>query len=492
MKQLPARQETPLLSVAAIRELEEALFEQQDSYVVMHNAAKALFALLTAEHPCDPLADHAVPGVHILLGSGNNAGDGLLLAGLLCQAGYRVAAYTVFEAAFSGEAKQAWDFAHSQGVAVQKFAPFDCQANDIIVEAIFGIGLDRPISGLAKEAIDYTNYCKTKQANVSVYAVDIPAGIVADTGCSVGVALEADKTVTFIGDKIGLHTGDGRACAGEVAVADLHAQKLAQPETNICRYRYQHSNFIGNDNRHKGDFGHLLLVGGGQGMFGAAALACASALKVGTGKVSSHTHADYNGQYYVHDTPIYEVMHCLTLQDVSAYDSVVLGPGLGRGAWGRETFKRCLAVIHQPLLVDADGLWHLAESANPPPIAVITPHEGEAARLLGVSVQAVRSDKVQAVKALARRYSTIAVLKGGGTLLSDGDSVWINQSGNVYLATAGTGDVLAGMIGGYLAQGCPPLDAALYGVYRHGLAADAYRRRHADKTMRASDLWEYF
>lgn len=519
------RIDTPLYSVAQIRTAEQALFQTEDSYAVMIRAAQGLCDVITADYSASART------VHIILGAGNNAGDGLVAAALLKKYGFRVCAYTVFSHEFSGDAAKAADLARAENVDIQPFTPFACKSDDIIIEAVFGIGLDRPAAGNAKVAIEHINICKAQHCGLAVYAVDVPAGINANTGASLGIAVQADKTVTFIDDKIGLHTANGKGCAGEVIVCALEAHIITQPvitrneervtqqpsptlqmffsteETrstvagdcraspslsmtgSIFRYHYEIPQLAARHNTHKGDYGHALIIGGGQGMFGAAALASVSALKVGTGKASVYSHPDYAAQFHLNHTPLYEVMLTDNLQRLSPYSAVVLGVGLGRDHWGKVTFEQTLYTAKQPLLIDADGLWHLAAHKKHENISIITPHEAEAARLLNLSIEAIRQDKPSAVLMLAQQFQCVVVLKGAGTLISDGQKIWINESGNACLATAGTGDVLAGMIGGYLAQGLSALDAALYGVYRHGLAADHYLLQHGDKTLRASDLW---
>lgn len=486
---LPARQDSPLFSVADIRQMEAQLFSQQDSFAIMQQAAQAIFAAIHLPPRSDTV-------VHVVLGSGNNAGDGLLLAALLQQDGQRVKAYRLFTKPFVGDAGKAYELACQRGVTIVPFTAFTCQANDRIVEAVFGIGLDRPISGLPHVAIKHINQQKQKYKTLRVYAVDIAAGIQADTGQVLGCALQADETITFIGDKIGLHTADGKAASGKVSVAALGA---SHPHVGSAfLYEYASPVDVGKGNAHKGDFGHVLTIGGGQGMFGAAALAAVSSLKVGVGKSSLFTHSDYQSQYHLEKTPLYEVMRCLSLDNLSMYSALVLGVGLGRTTWGKHVFEQTLKQREQqPIVIDADGLYHLANVGEPPiphvvsPPVIITPHEAEAARLLKTDLATLCQDKPAAAKALAKQYHAIVVLKGAGTLISDGQNLWINRSGNVNLATAGSGDVLAGMIGGYLAQGVKPLDAALYAVYQQGLAADRYADRHAGKSLRAGDIWDY-
>ncbi|PID64037.1 MAG: hypothetical protein CR974_00535 [Gammaproteobacteria bacterium] len=489
MKTLPKRQETRLFSVADIRAGEQALFETQDSYAVMQAAAQAVTEVIVEDFPT-PQANQCV---HIMVGAGNNAGDGLLVAAQLLDWGFAVKVYRLFSQAFCGDALKAYQHAEAAGVAMHALETFAPQPNDILVEAIFGIGLDRPITGVAKTAIEHINAYKAAHPSVRIYAIDTPAGILSDTGAATGTALIADKTVTFIADKIGLHTAAGKGCAGQVIVNSLGWEAPAE-RASVFAYRYDAP--VGNfrDNSHKGDYGHALIVGGGRGMFGATVLAAVSALKVGVGKSSIYAHHDYASQFHLGATPLYEVMRKADLNDLAEYTCVVLGVGLGRDDWGEKHFMSTVAQCHgeaQKLLIDADGLWHLATADIAADISVITPHEAEAARLLHCDIAAVRQDKIHAVRALAKRYHCVAVLKGAGTLISDGQTVWVNSTGNCCLASAGTGDVLAGMIGGYLAQGLSTLDAARYGVFRHGLAAEHYLAAHGDKTLRASDLWQY-
>ncbi|MGY0398428.1 MAG: NAD(P)H-hydrate dehydratase [Ostreibacterium sp.] len=486
---IPKRTDTALLTVTQIRELENALFAYQDSYVVMQTAAQALFDVIITDNPIPTFTQT----VHIILGPGNNAGDGLVVAGLLKQAGFSVVAYTLFHSGFLGDTAKAYQFAKQKKVSIVPFYPFQIHQQDIIIEAIFGIGLNKPANGVAQSAIIHLNACKRDNPSIFVYAIDIPAGILSNTGVALGQATNADKTVTFIANKIGLHTSDGKACAGQVIVKTLGIKQ--QPSSNISTFLYDFSEpqLSIYRNTHKGDYGHVLITGGGKGMFGAVALSAVSALKSGTGKASILAHPKYDNQYHLDNTPLYEVMRCHQPHHLIPYSTVVLGPGLGRDDWGKQLFNTILSTITpaKPLLIDADGLWHLANINAYPIISVITPHEAEAAKLLAITLENLRENKRCAVKQLAKKYRCIAVLKGAGTLISDGKTVWINATGNVCLATAGTGDILAGIIGGYLAQGFSPLDASLYGVYRHSLAADQYWSIYRNKTLKASDLWDY-
>lgn len=485
------RVDSPLCSIAEIRVLEQQLFKQTPSFSVMQQAGQVLFNTILRDYP-SPMPNQTV---HILLGSGNNAGDGLVLATLLKQAGFLPKGYWVFNQPIGGDAAKACVLAKKQGVELVPFAHFSCQDKDIIIEAILGIGLDRPLNDKARYAIQVINQNKQKYPTVKVYAVDVPVGLLADTGGRQHETVYADETVTFIADKVGLHTGNGPACVGKVTVATLGAETLPLfKKSTRQRYYYMPRPWCAKNNTHKGDYGHVLTVGGGQGMFGATALSAISALKVGSGKSSIYSHADYASQYHINKTPLYEIMRCVSLKDLSGYSAVVLGPGLGRDSWGIKTYQQTLVHLTDKtrLLLDADGLYHLAKTPSTSlPLTVITPHEAEAALLLQCSVEQIRADKPACVKALAKRYRCVAVLKGSGTLISDGSNLWINSSGNVNLATAGSGDVLAGMIGGYLSQNRPVVDSVLAAVYFHGLAADSYLKSKDNKSMRASDLWSF-
>ncbi len=538
-------QEYPLFSIAEIRAFEQALFLQHNSYKVMENAGHSVVDAIMNDFP--QLRENQTnqisqtnQTIHIVLGSGNNAGDGLVVAGVLKQKGCNVVAYQTTNQIFIGDAQKAFEFALANNVSIIPFQPFVCGKSDIIIDALFGIGLSRAVEGIAQNAIQHINTCRRKNPQVTVYAIDVPSGLFADTGTVIkhcGVdnygmdnCVIADVTITFIADKIGLHTGDGKYYAGKVLVAPLGAEEYIQnyPAT-VFRYSYQHNdNKRLVSNQHKGDFGHSLVIGGGKNLFGAAALSAISTLKVGVGKVSLLTHHDYHNQYHIKETPLYEVMRCVhlpTVEDLDIFSTVILGPGLGRDDWGKEYFDRVMQRLSQyqlhkhkpqqqcknkklPVLIDADGLWHLAnadinntDSNTMPVIAVITPHEAEAARLLHTDIDTLCADKISAVKELAQRYRCIAVLKGAGTLISDGKTVWINTTGNVNLATAGSGDVLAGIIGGYLSQINLQADkkpdnkllinSVLYSVYKHGLAADSYAHNHHDKSLRATEIWDY-
>lgn len=487
------RIEIPLLSVAEIRLLEKQLFTQATGFTVMQQAGLALYHEISRDHP-EPLPKQTV---HIVIGAGNNAGDGLVLACLLKQGGFLVKVYQVFDQPFEGDAAKAYFVAKKHAITWLCLSQFSCQASDIIVDAIIGIGLDRVLTGQAEKALQAINKNRKKHSEISVYSVDVPTGLLADTGAVLSEAVYADKTVTFIADKIGLHTGSGPAYAGQVKVITLGAEALPlYKQFAAQRYHYVSLPWCTKSNTHKGDYGHTLTVGGGQGMFGAAALSAISALKVGSGKSSLYSHADYASQYHINKTPLYEVMRCLSIDDLSAYSAVVLGPGLGRDQWGLQIFQQTLARLTDKtrLLLDADGLYHLANSIGTLPafsIAVITPHEAEAARLLQCRVEEIRTNKPASVKALANRYRCLAVLKGAGTLISDGENLWVNTCGNVNLATGGTGDVLAGMIGGYLSQNYTVIEAVLTAVYFHGMAADRYLKVKQRKSMRASDLWQF-
>lgn len=475
---------TSLYSISQIRLIEQALFATHPSYSVMYYAGVSVFEYL--------LNHYQGRAFHIVLGSGNNAGDGMVLAGLLKQSGQTVYGYRLFDKPFTGDALLAEEFANKHHV---EFLPIDKLPihgeQDVLVDAIFGIGFRGELS-IELQAI-------TKQLNrqtfYQVIAIDIASGLNADTGKLAKNGMIVDKTLTLIGHKPGFYFMDGVRSSGTVSCFTLGA--TAMP-TYLYRYTFDRQcdakldtkpTNLGNQN--KSDFGHLLVVGGGEGMFGAAALSSMAGLKMGAGKVSVYTHPTHCHQYQIDDSHLFEVMRLTDERKIKNYQTLCLGPGLGRDEWAKSTFD--CAIRQTSIVIDADGLYWLAQ-ANDIKLshnAIITPHEAEAARLLHCSVEKIRQDKVTAVKALANYYGCIAVLKGAGTLVSDGENIYINSTGNVCLASAGTGDVLAGMIAGLLATGHSALEAAMLGVYLHGLAADNYYAKHQEKTLRASDLFNY-
>jgi NAD(P)H-hydrate epimerase len=363
--------------------------------------------------------------------------------------------------------------------------------SDVIVDALYGTGLARPVGGAAAAMIEAVNACGRP-----VVAVDVPSGLHADSGAVLGVASRAAVTVTFIGRKLGQYVGAGPDCVGRIVFDALQvpaetyagvapaARLLDETEIQAALPRRSRT-------AHKGDHGHVLVIGGGPGMPGAARLAGEAALRSGAGLVTLAVHPESAG--VVAARP--ELM-CVAARSaaelgvaLSRASVVAVGPGLGQSAWATAMFEAALA-SDRPLVVDADALNLLAAAARRRDRWVLTPHPGEAARLLGATSAAVQSDRLAAARELQARFGGTIVLKGAGSIvLGAAATPGLCDRGNPGMATGGMGDVLTGIIAGVAAQ-CADLDlAARAGVLVHAQAGDLAARR-GERGLLASDVLE--
>ncbi|MDT0617735.1 NAD(P)H-hydrate dehydratase [Salinisphaera sp. P385] len=440
---------------------------------LMHRAADAGFQALRGRWPeADRLA--------VVCGPGNNGGDGFLIAarGLASAMTVRVW-FPGDPERLKGDAHRAYQaFMRAGGMLTD--SPAEALADaDVAVDALLGTGLGRPLAGDFLSAVQAIN--RAGEQGAGVLAVDIPSGLGADTGAIWGEAVRADVTATFIGAKLGLVTGAGPAHAGEVTLHELEAPDRAYADMPWLARQPDDAWLAAalprrRRDAHKGDHGHVLCVGGNTGMGGAARLAAEAALRVGAGLVSVATR---DGQAAAMTQARPELM----CRDVAAAPDlealldratvVAIGPGLGTDDWARDLLARVLTT-DRPLMVDADALNLIAE--GPPPSRanwIITPHPGEAGRLLDRATADVQADRPAAAVALADRFGAVAVLKGAGTLIADGcGGLWVSTAGNPGMAVGGMGDLLTGTIAGLLAQGIDLDTAAIAGVCLHGRAAD--------------------
>lgn len=434
---------------------------------LMHRAGRAAFDELRQRWP-------GAKSLTIFCGSGNNAGDGYVIAGLAADAGMAVEIVQVADPErLAGDALAAVHFAEARrGQPVQRTEKPWRVTGDVVVDALLGTGIRGGVRPDIAAAISTIN-----EAGKPVLAVDVPTGVDADTGGLLGdAAVRATVTVTFVAAKLGLFTGDAVDFSGDVVVDDLDLLPDVFDRPGIA---VLDGDGLGRLQRrpgaHKGDSGRLLIVGGDADMGGAVALAGEAALRTGAGLVSVATR-DVNRSAILAHRP--ELMVRATLMPADIADlaerasAIAIGPGLGRGAWGRALLRHCLT-LGKPLVVDADALNGVADgTATLPSGAVITPHPGEASRLLGSDTGAVQRNRPEAAKALSAG-GIVAVLKGAGTLVAeDGALHGICLRGNPAMATAGSGDVLTGIIGALLARGIEPLAAAKLGVWLHARAGD--------------------
>lgn len=454
----------------------------------MRRAGRALFDALTDGWP-------ALRRLSICCGRGNNAGDGYVVAELARVHGIDVELIQLGDpAALTGDAATARDDALAAGLRILRTDDGNpALTGDVIVDALLGTGIKGPPRAPYARLIEQMN-----SAGSPVVAVDIPSGVVADTGAAAGAAVRAHTTVTFIGRKIGLHTGAGAALGGRVLYADLgvgsevHAQV---PGVDWLTFD-DLSETVGLPKRdadaYKQSLGHVVVVGGDESMGGAVAMAAQAVLRCGAGMVTAITRASHRSAILAR-RPEVMVLDAeddeLVSEVLGKATTLVVGPGLGRRAWGERLFELALAE-RKPMLLDADGLYWLGKNgATPPAGTVITPHAAEAARLLDSTVPAVQADRLASARALARRVDGVAVLKGAGSVIAEPAGVrGICAHGNPGMASAGMGDVLSGVIGALLAQGHGPAAAAALGTCLHSLAGDRAARLHGEVSLLATDL----
>jgi len=432
--------------------------------------------------------------ISVWCGVGNNGGDGYIVAGLAKQRNLKVQLIQVGDATkLKGDAKAAHDWASDAGVDITRLAEFHALDGDVVVDALLGTGLAGTVRAEYAEAIK-----KINSSALPVIALDIPSGLCSDTGTVLGVAVTAQLTVTFIGLKRGLYTGKGREYSGDIVFTSLDVPtEIYDQIKSGCR-------LIENDlprqllrarsaASHKGDFGHVLILGGAKGFGGAALMASRSAARVGAGLVSLATDIEHVTASLV-GAP--EIM----VQGVRSYPDLlpllknasclVVGPGLGQTAWSEQL---CMAAFESglPAVVDADALNLLSANrvkANRRQNWILTPHPGEAARLLSVSVQDVEADRFGVVCEIQRIYGGVVILKGSGTLVCSGDAdISVCVAGNPGMASGGMGDVLSGVLGGLLAQGVILADTARLGVLLHACAADIAAQQ-GQRGLLATDL----
>jgi len=475
--------------------------------------------LLLMEHAATAVAHAARSGlgpygrVFVVTGGGNNGGDGWAAARLLHAEGVSTRVLALKDpAGLAGDAAvNAALFSAFGGDG----APFSVDAlaaagqGDVVVDALLGTGLARPPEGIFRDAIESVNGARTRGA--FVVAVDLPSGLSADTGAAPGAVVRADRTVTFGALKVGLAIPPGRELAGAIEVAPISwppapieglTPRLELLEEHRIRERLPSRKA----QSHKGSYGHCLVVAGSQGKSGAAALAGRGAMVGGAGLVTVATRSEVAEQVLGHamelmaaplagSGPLGEGDAPALLAAAEGKDAVLVGPGIPRGPETCAAIGRLLAKARGPFVLDADALNALAEDPallhRAAGEVVITPHPGEMARLLGATIAEVQADRIGVARRFAAMHRCVVILKGAATVVADpsGDAA-ICPTGNAGMATAGTGDVLAGLVAALLAQGMSAADAARAAVYVHGAAGDRMAARTGLAGLVASDLLE--
>ena len=490
-----------------MRELDRRAVEEfgVPSIELMENAGRRV-----SEAVQDLLGDIEGKRVVVAAGRGNNGGDGFVAARHLRDAGADVAVFLLGDPAeVCGDAKINLDILLKTGLPVRPITSVseietslaDCHT---VIDAIFGTGLKGDVTGLAAEIINAIN-----AANRPVLAVDLPSGLDADTGKIWGVCVQADCTVAFALPKIGLLTYPGAAYVGELLVGDIGIPKQLHEEINVETADDQ---WVAErlparpKDANKGTFGTAVVIAGSPGYTGAAAMASEAVLRSGAGlsmlvvaeglqdiMAAKLTEVITHGLPQTANRSISAEAVTPALELCKKAESVVLGCGLGTHEETCRFVHEFIRSIDKPMVVDADGLNCLSKN-----IAVLegdhgelilTPHPGEMSRLIGTSIPEIQSNRLDAACRAASRFHSVVVLKGARTLIAEPSGrVFINMTGNSGMATAGTGDVLAGIIGGLLAQGMKPFEAAVCGVHIHGKAGDIAATELGEAGMIAGDV----
>ncbi len=476
-------------------------------FQLMQRAGAACFEAMQMAWP-------EVRRVIIFAGGGNNGGDAYIVAALAREQGLGVHVLALSDPEnLQGDAKLAWQFAVEKQVDITPFRDYTHNGNNdsehcLIVDGMFGTGLDREVSGEYAEAISCINEFPSP-----VLAIDIPSGLNADTGMPMGEAVHADCTVTFIGMKQGLLTGRAGNYVGKLLFSDLDVPEQVYadadaPDPEAIRIDiHSAARHLGGrmPASHKGDFGHVLVIGGDYGFGGAALLAAEAAQRAGAGLVSVLTRSQHRSailarrpELMVHGT---EDENANAEALINRATVIVVGPGLGTGDWSRAQLQLALAAQLSrgiPLVVDADALSLLAERQTDKTQIkrdnwILTPHPGEAARLLHCETADISNDRFAAVRSMQHQWGGCCLLKGHGSLIAtgvDGVATFLCSEGNAGMASGGMGDVLSGLVAGLVAQGLS-LDRALRaGVCIHGEAADLAAESGQRGTI-ATDLLPY-
>ncbi len=491
---------TPLLTTAAIRTLEQRWLDRTPDGALMDRAALAVA-------DCSERLLRTLPRgspVHVLVGPGNNGGDALLAGLELERRGYRVSAYALASPssapADAARAWRAWLADHPPPAPLATFAE-SVPPGGLVIDGLFGIGLSRPLQGDAARVASLLAPGRVRPLPARtgtahdvdvrsplVVAIDVPSGLDADTGSVVGgrdgAAIAASTTVTMIADKPGLHTGAGLDFAGVVRVAPLLIDRAEVAAAGAGAQLFEDSDAARlwrprRRDSHKGSYGSVLVAGGGSGMTGAALLAARGAQCCGAGKIHIATP---HGLVFDPGQPQWMSRHWA--HPLDGIDAAVIGCGMGGGNDALAELGRLIA-SPLPLVVDADALTlisadrTLAQAASQRAApTVYTPHPLEAARLLGIATVAVQADRLGAARELEARFRGTVVLKGAGSIVHEGHDAFVLAAGSPALATAGTGDVLAGMIGALLAQGRSSIDATLAACWAHAAGGQLWERSH--------------
>ena len=482
-----------------------AQMKAADQYTIQKLGVPSLELMEHAAQACvQVLEDEKVDLSHVCVvcGSGNNGGDGFAIARILQNNRYSVETFCVGNPEhYTEETQEQMHRLQECGGKITYGMPQE-DSYSVVIDSVFGVGLSRKVEGRYRQVIEQMNRMRGTK-----FAVDIPSGLSATTGCILGCAFKADYTVTFQLKKIGLELSQGRTMAGRVIVPDIgiSTDSICEDQEIVRTagkdiYRKMLPDRPEDSN--KGTYGRLLVIAGSKGMAGAAYLNAHAAYMTGAGLVRIYTSSDNREilQTLLPEAIIttYEEYNKEELLSLLTWaDGVCIGSGLGMSRLSEKILKTVIEYVKVPCLIDADGLNLLAENKNylnqmAERRFVITPHMKEMSRLTGISVEELKADRIQILKDFISRYRITCVLKDSRTLIASKEKgIRMNLTGNSAMAKAGSGDVLAGVISGWMVQGKEAEDAAELGTYIHGLSGDLAKFEKGVYSVMARDLIEY-
>ena len=463
--------------------------EGYELYVLMQRAGKAAWDLIQKHYPN---AEH----ITILAGSGNNAGDGFIVAYLAHQAGKNVIVATLKETpSFKGDAATAYEQLLTTDVTISLFNEKLLNETDLVVDALLGTGLSGALRSEYVGVIGTVNAWR-ETTSKPVVSLDIPSGLDSETGTVSPTAIQSDACLSFIDLKPGMVTGKAREYCAQWDVDELAITPYSRQDFNPVAYIDSAQSLIHHlpkrsQTSHKGNHGRLLLIGGDDGFGGAILMAAQAAARIGVGRFTIVTKDNHVAPFLtqfpeamirsVDDTLSDEFQNLL-----QQTDAIVVGPGLGQREWGKALLEACLSV-DCPMIIDADGLNCLSEHNHQKDNWVLTPHPGEASRLLGVSTSDIEANRYESATALQEKYHGTIILKGAGTLITNDQFTTVCVDGNPGMACAGMGDILSGIVGSLIAQGIESSLAARTAVALHAKAADIAAEQ-GEKGLLATDL----
>ncbi|MDA0237682.1 MAG: NAD(P)H-hydrate dehydratase [Proteobacteria bacterium] len=460
----------PVYQTEQIRQIEKYLFSLDPKHGLMESAGKTVADVAIQVAP-----NHARSAL-VIAGPGNNGGDAYVTARYLKNANFNVSVLAPLNANLNSpiatSSQKKWE---SSGGTIQSTINNE-DSFDLVIDGLFGIGLTRNLSGKLEELIAHINGLQA-----TIISIDIPSGLNPDTGSVMGCCIKAQHTVTFLGYKVGLHTGLGPDYSGTIHFSDLNMGLVPTLDN--------HGFLIGNEvlnnvlttrkkSSHKGTHGQLVIIGGSKGLVGASILSGRAAIKLGAGRVLVGF-VDASAPTMDWMQPELMMRNASDLIQLDNTSCIAIGPGLGTEKVAYDILSQVL-ILPIPIVLDADALNLIAQRPGLAALinkrnnsTVLTPHPGEASRLLHCSIKEIQADRVQATLTLANKFNAEVVLKGVGSVCAFPDGNWfINTTGNPGMASAGMGDVLTGIIGAFVAQGAYSHTALLAAVHLHGLAAD--------------------